>query len=689
MAQSSFRTHVRRALSNENLQAALDANAERRLKARLRALSNLPAPWEELRQRAHAVRAVVISQLDKLLAQFMEQAEANGMTVLRAANGAQAVNQVLEIAHKHGAQRIAKSKTMVSEEIGLNHALEAAGLQVVETDLGEYIVQLRGERPAHIITPAVHLRRGDVGKTFHEKLGIPLTEDVPTLTSAFRQVLRQVFLEADIGLSGVNFGVVESGSLCIVTNEGNGRMATTLPKVHIALMGIERLVPTMDDLALMLYLLSRSASGQKLTVYNSLIHGPTQGSVSGRPEKRYLILVDNGRSAMRQSRLAEALYCIRCGACLNACPVFREIGGHAYVDVHGEGSAYAGPIGSVLSPGLFGQESFGHLARASSLCGACKEVCPVDIDLPKLLLRVRAGEVSGGEAAGARVEGEKPREKDSKPNAPGWLALALSAFSWMAVSPARFRLAQWAAGLFSRLYSPRSAWMRLPAFTGWGYSKDFPRPALMPFRERWAREGGRGEAVRSDAVRGDVVGSEAVRGEAVRGEGAGRAERFGEELTAVGGKFVRCSPGELPGRILEILRERGIGAIQAWEDSTLPQGLTEALRIANIDIVYEPDPSIRAGLTGASAAIAETGSLLLCESQGRPLTASLLPEVHIAVIHEEDVRDNLPQVLNLQEVREAPAAVIITGPSRTADIEMTLTIGVHGPGEVHVFCPYE
>lgn len=195
--------------------------------------------------------------------------------------------------------------------------------------------------------------------------------------------------------------------------------------------------------------------------------------------------------------------------------------------------------------------------------------------------------------------------------------------------------------------------------------------------------------MRSDAVRGDVVGSEAVRGEAVRGEGAGRAERFGEELTAVGGKFVRCSPGELPGRILEILRERGIGAIQAWEDSTLPQGLTEALRIANIDIVYEPDPSIRAGLTGASAAIAETGSLLLCESQGRPLTASLLPEVHIAVIHEEDVRDNLPQVLNLQEVREAPAAVIITGPSRTADIEMTLTIGVHGPGEVHVFCPYK
>jgi L-lactate dehydrogenase complex protein LldF len=684
MAQISFRTQIRRALANENLQAALDGNAERRLYARLRAISSLPAPWEELRQRAHAVKAVVVDHLDEFLAQFIERAEANGMKVLRAADGAQAVNQVLEIARKHGAKSIAKSKTMVSEEIELNHALEAAGLQVVETDLGEYIAQLRGERPSHIISPVVHLRRGEVGQTFHEKLGLAYTDDIPTLTSATRRLLRQVFLDADIGLSGVNFGVAESGILCIVTNEGNGRMVTTLPKVHIALMGLERLVPTMDDLALMLYLLPRSATGQKLSVYTSLINGPDGAD---GPGERYLILLDNGRMAMRRSPLAEALYCIRCGACLNACPVFREIGGHAYVGAHGEGSAYTGPIGSVVAPGLFGQETFGHLARASSLCGACKEVCPVGIDLPKLLLRVRAGEVPGGEGGSTKESREKPVEERAKPNAPGWLRLALSAFSWMARSPARFRLAQRAAGFFSRVYAPRSEWMRLPAITGWGYSKDFPRPALSTFRERWGKLGsgqvGSGQW-ESGQPEGDQYGSDQSFGSDQLA--IGRVERFGEELAEVGGRFVRCSAAELAERILEILRERGISSVQAWEDSYLPEGLLDKLRIANIEVVQTPDPSVRAGLTGASAAIAETGSLLLCGDMERPLTASLLPEVHMAVIREEDILDNLPEGLNLREVRETQAAVIITGPSRTADIEMTLTIGVHGPGEMIVFC---
>jgi len=689
MAQESFRAHIRRALANENLQAALDGNAERRMKARLRALSSLPAPYAEMRQRAHAVRAVVIAHLEELLAQFIERAEANGMTVLQAVDGTQAVNQVLEIARKHGAQRIAKAKTMVSEEIELNRALEAAGLRVVETDLGEYIVQLRGERPAHIISPVVHLSRAEVGQTFHEKLGLPYSDDIPTMTSAARRILRQAFLEADIGISGVNFGVVENGSLCIVTNEGNGRMVTTLPKVHIALMGLERLVPTMDDLALMLYLLPRSATGQKLSVYTSLINGPAG---EGGPAERYLILVDNGRKAMRESPLAEALYCIRCGACLNACPVFREIGGHAYLGAHGENSAYSGPIGSVVMPGLFGQETFGHLARASSLCGACKEVCPVGIDLPKLLLRVRAGEVGGNYEAGT-----KPVEKGVYPNAPGWLRLALSAFSWIARSPARFRLAQRGAGVFSRLYAPRSEWMRLPDLTGWGHSKDFPRPALRPFRERWGKL--RSEELRSEEVRGEgrESGQSFGSGQFESGQAENnqlgskrlaerRVERFGEELEAVGGKLVRCRVEELAGRIAELLRERGISAVQAWEAGYMPERLLDELRIANIDVVLAPDPTVRAGLTGAGAAIAETGSLLLCGGAERPLTASLLSEVHMAVIHEEDILDNLPQALNLQEVREAPAAVIITGPSRTADIEMALTIGVHGPGEVIVLC---
>ena len=389
------------------------------------------------------MRAEVIENLEGYLEQFTAELEANGVQVHRAEDAAQAVQLILEIAHKSGAKLIAKSKTMVSEEIELNKALEAGGLRVVETDLGEYIVQIRNEPPSHIITPAVHLRRADVGRTFHEVLGIPYTEDIPTMTTAARRALREVFLSAEMGISGVNFGVAESGTLCVVTNEGNGRMVTTLPRVHVALMGMERLVPTLDDLALMLALLPRSATGQKLSVYTNLIQASRRPTDPDGAAERHVILLDNGRSKIRRSRLREILYCIRCGACLNACPVFREIGGHAYVSQAGAHSAYPGPVGSVLSPALFGQAEFGQLARASSLCGACKEACPVDIDLPRLLLRVRAGQT---EAASL-----------PEPNAPAALKLGLRGFSWVAVSPWRFAAAQKLAGWAGRLGHRRSS----------------------------------------------------------------------------------------------------------------------------------------------------------------------------------------------------------------------------------------
>ena len=423
---------------------------------------------------AHAVRAQTIANLEGYLEQFVTHAQANGITIHHAANGERAVQIVRQIAQSCDAKLISKSKTMVGEEIHLNPSLEADGYQVVETDLGEYIVQLRHEPPAHIITPAVHLTRAQVGELFAEKLNMPYTEDIPTLTAAARQVLRQTFLQTDIGISGVNLGVAESGTICLLTNEGNGRMVTTVPDVHIALMGIERLVPTLDDLALMLYLLPRSATGQKLTVYASLIHSPRrEGEIDG-PTQRHLILVDNGRRAMRQGPYAEALYCIRCGACLNACPVFREIGGHAYTGATGKFTPYPGPIGSVISPALFGQHEFGALAQASSLCGACKEACPVDIDLPGMLLRTRAGLPVNASMT----------EKPTLHVAPV-LKWGLSLFAWAAASPFVFTLAQRLAGISSRLVSPRSDWLHLPAFTGWGYSRHFPRPALRRFRDQF------------------------------------------------------------------------------------------------------------------------------------------------------------------------------------------------------------
>ncbi len=472
-----FHSRIRESLADANLQSALDANAERRIQVRKDAFASLVDP-QALRAQAHDVREEVIEHLDRYLEQFTTSAVENGMLVHHAEDAEQAIKIVLEIALQQGAKLIGKSKTMVSEEIGLNHALEKQNLQVVETDLGEYIVQLRGEPPSHIITPAVHLRRQDVGKLFQEKLGLPYTEDISIMTNAARRTLRQVFLDADIGISGVNFGVAETGTLCVVTNEGNGRMVTTVPRTHIALMGIERLVPTMDDLALMLSLLPRSATGQKLSVYTSLLNSPRRTDDPDGPQERHVILVDNGRKAVRNSELCEILYCIRCGACLNACPVFREIGGHAYVNLDGKSSPYPGPMGSVVSPALFGQLNYGHLARASSLCGACREVCPVDIDLPKLLLRVRSG------------IGPTQGQLDAKPNAPALLAMGLGLFTLAATSPWRFAVAQWLAGLFgsmATLLRKGEAWMHLPALSGWGVSKDFPRPATRPFRSRYKK----------------------------------------------------------------------------------------------------------------------------------------------------------------------------------------------------------
>lgn len=668
---SAFQSKVHTALQNPTLQQALDGNAERRRNARQQAFASLPEPLETLRQRAHAVRGEVVAHLDAYLDQFIHQVQANGIIVHHAASGEDAVQIVRQIAQQHNANLISKSKTMVGEEIHLNPALEADGLQVVETDLGEYIVQLRGEPPAHIITPAVHLTRAQVGELFQEKLHLPYTEDIPTLTAAARQVLRQTFLSTDIGISGVNFGVAETGTLCLLTNEGNGRMVTSIPRVHIALMGIERLAPTLSDLALLLYLLPRSATGQKITVYASLIHAPRRSGEIDGPQERHLILVDNGRRALQGGPYNEALYCIRCGACLNACPVFREIGGHAYVGKSGQNTPYPGPIGCVISPALFGQAEFGHLARASSLCGACKDACPVDIDLPALLLRVRAG-VEQPPSLGAT-------------HVPAGMSLGLRLFSWMAASPALFAAAQRLAGIFGGLAAPRSGWLRLPGFTGWGQQRDFPRPAGRPFHQQFQTQN---HAAPTDAAQPTASLGKATA--AVKTAPAAPqpspVELFCAELEALGGHSQRCPVNQAAVRILELLHSRDIHAIQSWEDAELPAGLLAELRALGIQVTHQPDPTLQAGLTGALAAVAETGSLLLAAGPGRPQSASLLPEVHIALLYESAIVADLRTVLNLPQVRQASAAVLISGPSRTADIEMTLTIGVHGPRELHVLC---
>ncbi|MCL4527890.1 MAG: LUD domain-containing protein [Chloroflexi bacterium] len=673
MTPTRFKERIRTSIANEALQIALDNNAQRRVNGRIAAFASLP-DWKERRQRAHAVRADVISHLDEYLNQFIAKVSGNGIIVHRAKDAAEAVKTVLEIVNRVGAdghpplpKLIAKSKSMVSEEIELNHFLGAAGHRVAETDLGEYIVQLRGEKPAHIITPAVHLRRHQVGQLFHEKLGIPYTEDIPTLTNTARKVLREVFLTADVGISGVNFGVAETGTLCIVTNEGNGRMVTTMPPIHIALMGMERIVPTLDDLALMLSLLPRSATGQKITVYTQLIHSPRRADELDGARERHLVIVDNGRSRLQHSALQEALYCIRCGACLNACPVFRELGGHAYVGDDDSIAPYPGPIGSIVSPGLLGLEQFGHLAQASSLCGACKDACPVDIDLPKLLTRVRAGNPSS----------KKQNERHDGIGLSFMSRIGLHAYGVIASSPRLFRLSQKLAGIGTRIVSPFSQWLWIPSFTGWGYSKDFPRFATKTFRERFHREDTKGAEIFSKKK------EERIEEEPSKVQSANGVGRFTEELTALGGNVYRVSKAELNDKLIEFLKSRNIDAALMWDQV---EGVDEVrLTEAGVRAVRSVDPTLKAGITGAVSAIAETGTLVIPSGKGQPLSASLLSETHIAVVKSSQVVLSLEEALLRNEVRDASAVALVTGPSRTADIEMTLTIGVHGPKELHVF----
>jgi L-lactate dehydrogenase complex protein LldF len=455
------------ALDDARLRLALDRATGRFRELRLAGLASLPDA-DAVRDRARAVRLATLRELDRHLVRFEAKLTALGGHVHWAADAEQAREIVVELALRNRVRLAVKSKSMVSEEVGLNPALEAAGIRVVESDLGEYIIQLAGETPSHIIAPAIHKTREQVGRLLHEVLGVPLTDDPARMTRVARRALRSAYLQAGLGVSGVNFAVAESGSLAIVSNEGNVSLGTSAPPLHVALMGIERIVPTRADLALMLSVLARSATGQKSSVYTDVITGPRRPGEPDGPEELHVVLVDNGRSRVLGEESAEILACIRCGACLNACPVYREIGGHAY------GAVYAGPIGAVLTPALAGHGRRSELAGASSLCGACREVCPVRIDIPKLLLAQRAAAEQAGELDPL-------------------LRFGLTVFRVAATRPRLYRLALAAARTANRLVS-RGRWSkRLPGLLGgWTDARDFPPFARRSFAEEWQTRRGRG-----------------------------------------------------------------------------------------------------------------------------------------------------------------------------------------------------
>src|SRR6476469_3300538 len=396
VTSETFDQNARAALSDVQLRGALRNATSLFGKRRLAAAKSLNN-WEELRSQARAIKDDVLLHLDRYLEQFVANAESRGAQFHWARDAAEANTIICRLASERGARTIVKSKSMTTEETHLNDALEAADIQVVETDLGEYIIQLAEETPSHIIAPAIHKTKRQIAELFTQELGMPPTDDVAKLTSTARATLRDRFAAADIGISGVNFGIAETGTIVILENEGNIRLTTSLPRVHIAVMGIEKILPRFADLDIFLKLLPRSGTGQRLTTYQSFITGTKTDKNAEGPEELHVVMLDNGRSRMLAHPVTrQSLACIRCGACLNACPVYQQIGGHAY------GSVYPGPIGAVITPQLIGLKKSSQLPYASSLCGACREVCPVKIDIPELLLHLRAEITENAPAAKGR-----------------------------------------------------------------------------------------------------------------------------------------------------------------------------------------------------------------------------------------------------------------------------------------------
>ena len=434
------------------------------------------AVWEDWREQARRVKEHTIAHLDYYLAMLERNVHAAGGHVHFAGDAAQANAIVSEIARRAGVKTVTKSKSMVSEELGLNHVLEAQGIDVFETDLGEYIIQLAEETPSHLVAPALHKTRGQVAQLFAEQLGVPYSEDIEEMARIARVALRQKFLDADMGISGANFLVAETGSLVIITNEGNGRLCTSAPRIHVGLAGMEKVIPSLQDLAVFLRLLPRSATGQRITSYMSMATGPRRAEDEDGPEEFHLVIVDNGRSRLlRDPVLRESLYCIRCGACLNVCPIYQRVGGHAY------GWVYPGPIGSIVTPGLVGVAEAKDLPNASTLCGACRDACPVQINIPRMLLHLRHQQAESDDA------NQRTASDTDKLLARGFAAVMSS--------PLLLRLSRTVGQVLAKplARSGKIGPSRLPIISRWTRARDLPVPATRSFRDQWRDDLSKGQ----------------------------------------------------------------------------------------------------------------------------------------------------------------------------------------------------
>jgi L-lactate dehydrogenase complex protein LldF len=459
-----FPTLAHKALQNTQLRSNI-RKATSTIRARTARVTGELPDWQDLRSAGAAIKAATMRNLDTHLLDLEASVTKAGGTVHWARDAEEAREIIVDIANKHGATRAIKIKSMTTDEIDLNPVLADAGIEPIETDLADMIVQLAHDRPSHILVPAIHRNRAEIRALFEENFGQGTLTDKPTdLTAAARRYLRRMFLETPLAISGANFAIAETGTVGVVESEGNGRMCLTLPRVLISLMGIEKVLPRLQDLEVFLQLLPRAATGERMNPYTSLWTGvrPNDG-----PQEFHLVLLDNSRSKILADEVArETLHCIRCSRCLNVCPVYERTGGHAY------DSMYQGPIGAILTPQLRGMEAAGTLPFASSLCGACYEVCPVKIDIPRILVHLRAKSVDARRAR-STVDGE---------------ALAMQAALWVFGGANRLRMAQQAGRLGQKLFAREGNITHLPGpLSAWSASRDFPALPAESFRDWWRR----------------------------------------------------------------------------------------------------------------------------------------------------------------------------------------------------------